>query len=837
MNKFSENKKQPGAAKKSIIATGDTLRHLAFDNSLQANIISTASNGRLVIANNAACKLLGYAQKELLTKSRSDIFNIKENGFKKMLKQRTAEGHSIALVTAIKKSGKPFPCEITSAVFMDDDGIEKAITTIRDRSQSILRQKKIDTENEKVVAVDIAEAKSRQKNIDVQNGKIVAGAIASAKANQKKIDTQKEKIVADDIILAQAKSDSRLAENNEWIKYIAKASYDVMWDWDIATGRIYVGDSIKEVFGYSVKDNTVNFSDFIGCLLPEEKDLVEKKLMKAIDSSNKSWKDSYSIKRQDSSVASVTSRASIVRDEKGKAVRLIGAIQDISRLQELEKSLGEQILLKKEHSEIFRQAAKLSFDGIWDWNLITNDLFLGDGFEELFGYEIKNNKGNIADWSNYIHPDDKQAVEKGLRDIIESTATHWEHAYRFIRADGSVARVFDRANVLRHADGKAYRMIGAMQDLSRHRELEEMLDHEIAAKWTQLTEYKESFKFIFNSSSNVFYDSDLITDKVILSDAYDKEFGYKLTNHMTPARDWVSHIHPDDREAVFQDYVRMLRSQETEWKYSYRFLRADDSVANVLSSGIVLRNAAGKAYRMIGYMLDLSKQEVIEEKLQREIKLKEKQITEAIEEAKEAERSEIGRELHDNVNQLLGASKLYLDLAKSGGEHSKMYLGRSAEYTLTAIEEIRKLTKGLSTDIIINLGLCEAIDTISRDMMQVNELKIFRALESFSEDSVGNKFKLNVFRIVQEQLNNIIKHAKATEVRISLVQTKNYIALSISDNGVGFDTTKKSKGIGLASIKSRALSYNGIADFVSRPGQGCVLTATFPVADALLNMN
>ena len=169
----------------------------------------------------------------------------------------------------------------------------------------------------------------------------------------KKIDTKKEKIIADNIILAQAKSDARLAENNEWIKYIGKTSYDVMWDWDIATGQIYVGDSIEEVFGYKVQNNTVNFTDFSRCLLPEEKDTVEKKLLKTLASGNKSWNDSYMFKRHDGSVASTTSRASIVRDEEGKAIRLIGAIQDVSRLQELEKKLEEQITIQEEDSEKF----------------------------------------------------------------------------------------------------------------------------------------------------------------------------------------------------------------------------------------------------------------------------------------------------------------------------------------------------------------------------------------------------------------------------------------------------------------------------------------------------
>ena len=287
--------------------------------------------------------------------------------------------------------------------------------------------------------------------------------------------------------------------------------------------------------------------------------------------------------------------------------------------------------------------------------------------------------------------------------------------------------------------------------------------------------------------------------------------------------------------AKVRDYSRMLASEDTEWKYQFRFLRADDSVANLLSSGIVLRDADGKTLRRIGHLEDISKQKVLEERLEQENKLKEKQIAEAAEEAREIERSDLGKELHDNVNQLLSASRLYLNMAKQGGKNSGIYLSRSSEYTLTAIEEIRKLSKKLTTDLIKNLGLCESIDNLFRDTMEVNPIKISFALGNFVEHSVNDKFKKNIFRIVQGQLNNILNHAKATEVAISLSQNKKSIILSVLDNGVGFDTHKKQKGIGVANIKSRAESYNGTADFISKPGQGCGLVVTFPVTDALLN--
>ena len=213
--------------------------------------------------------------------------------------------------------------------------------------------------------------------------------------------------------------------------------------------------------------------------------------------------------------------------------------------------------------------------------------------------------------------------------------------------------------------------------------------------------------------------------------------------------------------------------------------------------------------------------------LSREIKIKERQILEATQDAKETERSDIAKELHDNINQLLAASKMYIDMAKRGGEKSKMYLGRSSKYTLEAIEEIRKLTRGLTSDIIKNLGLTEAIVNIARDTMEMNPVKISTQLECFNEYDFNDKFKLNLYRIVQEQLNNILKHAGATFVSIHLKQSAGSLVLEIADNGVGFDTRKKQKGIGLANIKSRAIAFKGTADFMSTPRKGCTLTVTF----------
>lgn len=117
------------------------------------------------------------------------------------------------------------------------------------------------------------------------------------------------------------------------------------------------------------------------------------------------------------------------------------------------------------------------------------------------------------------------------------------------------------------------------------------------------------------------------------------------------------------------------------------------------------------------------------------------------------------------------------------------------------------LTKGLTSDIK-NLGLWEAVENICAQKMEVNPVKITCSFKSFRENSVHDKFKRNVYFIVQEQLNTILKHAKASEVKYRLLQNPKSILLCISYNGIGFDTGKKQEGIGVANIKGKAVTYN-----------------------------
>lgn len=224
---------------------------------------------------------------------------------------------------------------------------------------------------------------------------------------------------------------------------------------------------------------------------------------------------------------------------------------------------------------------------------------------------------------------------------------------------------------------------------------------------------------------------------------------------------------------------------------------------------------------------------LLEEQVALERAMKQKAITEAVLTAQETERTEIGRELHDNVNQILAAARLYIDMARKKEEDKDSLLATSATYTQSAIEEIRKLAKVLITPLIKDMGLVDSIRGLIEDIMNVHPIEIKLTTTSLKEDLFNEKFKLSLFRIIQEQINNILKHAQANQITIDLTQNGEELVISIADNGVGFDTSKRRKGVGLVNITSRVELYKGNVVISSRPGEGCTLTICFSMEDLL----
>ena len=212
-----------------------------------------------------------------------------------------------------------------------------------------------------------------------------------------------------------------------------------------------------------------------------------------------------------------------------------------------------------------------------------------------------------------------------------------------------------------------------------------------------------------------------------------------------------------------------------------------------------------------------------------EAKKHEQEIRKAIIQGQENEKYFISGELHDNVAQILIGAKLSLSMVKGKTDKEIEWLRQTNEHIDTSINEIRNLSHSLAPSAFYQKNLISSIEQLLRSINKENSYKISFNYDLLGDVEIDGELQLNIYRIIQEQLQNIIKHAQATKIKVSLkLADDNFIKLIINDNGKGFDTSVMSRGIGLQNIRNRAETFSGIYAIKSAPSKGCELQVTIP---------
>jgi len=226
---------------------------------------------------------------------------------------------------------------------------------------------------------------------------------------------------------------------------------------------------------------------------------------------------------------------------------------------------------------------------------------------------------------------------------------------------------------------------------------------------------------------------------------------------------------------------------------------------------------------------DITEKNKLQEALDAQKAEEQRSVTAATITAQETERAELGRELHDNINQILVTALLFLDNVISTKKVDFDRLKYIKEIISESIKEIRKLTKGLVPPSLDNIGLTQAMDGVLSNLRSLDNIKIHTNFENFLEELLTEDEKLMFYRIAQEQLNNIVKHSQASKVDISLDIVKNEAVLTIKDNGIGYDLSTERSGVGLQNITTRAAMHHAKVVFNSSPNNGFELVVSCPI--------
>lgn len=206
-------------------------------------------------------------------------------------------------------------------------------------------------------------------------------------------------------------------------------------------------------------------------------------------------------------------------------------------------------------------------------------------------------------------------------------------------------------------------------------------------------------------------------------------------------------------------------------------------------------------------------------------------ITKAIIKTQEEERYEIGGELHDNVCQILAASLLSLAMMKKLlPDNGIQWYDQCNKYINLASVEIRNLSHRLAPAFFDESTLEEAFKILLKTFNPEDQYKISLYFDkAVGLRNINMELQLNLYRILQEQLKNILKHAQAGLIRVEVMIRDNILTMTVQDDGIGFKLTGNKEGIGLANMKRRTELFSGKFSIDSSPGNGCVLTATIPL--------
>ena len=348
----------------------------------------------------------------------------------------------------------------------------------------------------------------------------------------------------------------------------------------------------------------------------------------------------------------------------------------------------------------------------------------------------------------------------------------------------------------------------------------------------ELMQSNERFYFVSKVTSDAIWDFDLITNQIYRSDAFSQISGYNQVDITENLDWWFDKIHPDDQQRVKKKLNDHLLLKKEKWDDEYRFVYADGTYKVLSDSGIILyRN--NKPVRIIGAISDITKERELEKKLLFEQEQQKKALTQASIKAQEQEKTKISCELHDNVNQILMSAKLYMDTAKRIPEEADNLLDKAIEYQLMALQEIRHLSRSLSTPSIATKGLQEIINEIVNNLSSLQHIHVDFSFEPLLDVQLNDDEKLTIYRVIQEQSSNIIKYADAKKVTIVVKKQDSMLLLLIADDGKGFDVGIPRKGIGMMNMNCRAAAHNGILTVSSSPGNGCILELSFPISEKI----
>jgi len=557
---------------------------------------------------------------------------------------------------------------------------------------------------------------------------------------------------------------------------------------------------------------------FLAYVIPEDRDALRTVIRDARSSGK--WNDiEFRVRRADGEVRVLRAVAKIVAGRSGTVTRVFSTLQDVTARVEMERALVE-------HRNSLAKAQQLANLGSWSFDPVSGGTIWSEQMARIFGFAADSLAPTVEAFvERAVHPDDRTAfLSEWARALADRNPVANE--YRIVRPDGEERVVQAQCEfVAGGIDGRDI-VIGTCQDVTEARAAERAL-----------RESEERFHLAARGANDGIWDwPDVDADDLWLSSRYFELLGYEPGEFRPCGRIFNEQIvHPEDLQRNLDAVTRHL-AQHAPYDIEMRLRVKTGEYRWFRMRGQAIYAPDGKPVRMAGSMQDVHARKQAEQQVE-EYQAQLRSLAYGAALAAERERRRIGIELHDRTIQNLGLTSVKLAELRDRVELN----GGAALFEQihglikSTIQDTRALLAEISPPVLYELGFEAAVEWLAEQASTGAGRPRCVVQSDGLAKPLGENGQVVLFQAVRELLANVGKHARATEVRVSIDRDGDSLRVEVTDDGVGFDPagveppSVSRGGFGLFSIRERLRLLGGVMRIDSKAGRGTRVVLTAPL--------
>jgi PAS domain S-box-containing protein len=601
-------------------------------------------------------------------------------------------------------------------------------------------------------------------------------------------------------ITERKKVEDELLRSNIRFELIARTTNDALWEWEFQSNKAWGNEMHQQLYGLEPFDPVPGQDEWRNRIHPEDRDKVIASYQAAMASGKNIWLSEYRFLSAKNNMITIYDRTYIQRDDKGKPIRMMGSMMDISVLKKAE----QEIMKGKELADKIIDSLPGVF---YFYDSDGNFIRWNSQFEKVTGYSADEISKMSA--TEFFREEDREYITEKIAGVFSQGVNEAEA--RLKTKSGEVIPYYFKA-VLITLDGKPC-LLGSGVDMSERVKMEEELRLS-ERKYRSLVEQAADAIIIFTQEGWI-VDTNPTSTKLL---------GYNRAE--LTSRKLTDIMFADD---VANDPIIYDLLGKGDSIIKRRRFRAKDGRA----IPVEVHSKKLPDGRYLGMIRDLTERIEAERQLQESYR-QIRELTGHLQNIREQERSHIAREIHDELGQQLTVLKMDVSWLNkkvgAGDEEIKSKLKSLTAMLDGTVKTVRRISSELRPSLLDDLGLVAAIDWHLREFENRSGVHT-----DFSEPEgdldLTDTVKTGIFRIFQESLTNVARHAEARSVKVDLHRDNGSIVLRIEDDGKGFNKLQANsrRTLGILGMKERTTMMGGTYDISSESGKGTVVVVSVPV--------